>query len=169
MCYSTKQGQTDMWALQLVRGCEQRLAQCRFTGVSHVGTGHCNWSLAFWTFWKLQGRQYWYDETEQRDFQLWEESALDMTTLLLDYYSYFIFFKGYYSYKLVRQLMLIVRTWLHSQQTARRGNPNHAAVLRPGGDIRSACLRGRLVPKSKNFGCHINSLTRCREAFSDTN
>ena len=66
------------------------------------------------------------------------------TRLLLVFY----FFKGYYSYKLVRQLMLIVRTWLHSQQTARRGNPNHAAVLRPGGDIRSACL-DRCGPRTR--------------------
>jgi len=30
-------------------------------------------------------------------------------------------------------------------------------------------LRGRLVPKQKIFGCHVNGLTRYRESFSDTN
>ena len=30
-------------------------------------------------------------------------------------------------------------------------------------------LGARLVPNTKNFGCHVNSLIRCREGFSDTN
>ena len=29
-------------------------------------------------------------------------------------------------------------------------------------------LRGHLVGNAKNFACHISTLTRCRENFSDT-
>jgi len=37
------------------------------------------------------------------------------------------------------------------------------------GERRQLNAAGRLVAKSKNFGCHIDILTRCGEDFSNTN
>ena len=61
-----------------------------------------------------------------------------------------------------------------NRMDARRGQDNHSQLPWLVGVLVAVINKcrtagARLVTKLKNFGFQINSLTRCREDFSDTN